>query len=108
MHNPRKTQMTHATLEALEARKTRLEQQLAETVAEIKERRKNAASRLSRAYAKEILKLQASGQELPAPSELAKLLTMAAEKPTRQRAATPKASTRKARASQKPTATPAE
>lgn len=100
--------MTHATLEALEARKTRLERQLAETVAEIKARRKNAASRLSKAYAKEILKLQASGQELPAPSELAKLLTMASEKPTRRRAATSKALARKTRASRKTAVTPAE
>ena len=100
--------MTHATLEALEARKTRLELQLAETVAEIRERRKNAASRLSRAYAKEILKLQASGQELPAPAELAKLLSMAAAKPTPRRATKAKASTGKARTSRRPKATAAE
>ena len=100
--------MTHATLEALEARKARLEQQLAATVAEIRERRKNAAGRLSKAYAKEILKLQAAGQEMPAPSELAKLLSMSTKKPTRRKAATPTASTRKARASRKPTAAAAE
>jgi hypothetical protein len=89
--------MTHATLDALEARKARLEQQLADTVAEIKDRRKNAASRLSMAYAKEILKLQATGQELPSPAELAKLLSKGMDEPAQELAAKAKASTRRSR-----------
>lgn len=122
---PEEMALTHATLEALEARKARLEEQLAQTVVEIRERRKNAATRLSRAYAREILKIQASGGTLPEPAELATLIAEASKKEERRAAAearaaakakpvakkvgrrkkpTPKASTRGTRASRKPAA----
>lgn len=80
--------MTHATLQALEDRKTRLEAQLAKTVVDMRERKKKAATRLSKAYAKEILRLQAAGVEMPEPAELAKLVANASKKKAKT-AATP-------------------
>lgn len=83
--------MAHATLEALEARKARLEEQLAETRELIKERKKNAASRLAAAYGKEIQRLQAQGVKVPRPEQLAKLVASAnAEKASGRKKRRPK------------------